>query len=98
MNTIQASDAFKDWLRKLRDIRGRARIVARIAAARDGHFGDTKPIQDGVYEMRIHFGPGYRVYYTRRGSTVYFLLVGGDKSTQSRDIAAAIGMAKEIRE
>lgn len=87
-----------EWLRKLSDMRGRARILARLDAAALGNFGDCAPVSAGVSEMRIHTGPGYRVYYTRRDSVVYLLLLGGDKSTQRRDIKRAIKVAKELEE
>lgn len=86
MFTILASDAFRGWLKRLRDVQGRARVLARIVGAENGHFGDSRPVGDGVMEMRIHAGPGYRIYYTRTGYTVYLLLVGGDKSSQTQDI------------
>ena len=92
------TDAFAEWLRKLSDARGRARILARLDAAALGNFGDCAPVGAGVSEMRIHTGPGYRVYYTRRDSVLYLLLLGGDKSTQKRDIKRAIRMAKELEE
>ena len=75
---------------------GRARIIHRIRSAEHGNFGDCEPVGEGVSEMRIHFGPGYRVYYTRRGEVIYLLLLGGDKSTQKRDIKHAIEMARAL--
>ena len=92
------TDAFAEWLRKLSDARGRARILARLDAAALGNFGDCAPVGARVSEMRIHTEPGYRVYYTRRDSVLYLLLLGGDKSTQKRDIKRAIRMAKELEE
>lgn len=74
----------------------RFRFLQRITAAEEGNFGDCEPVGEGVSEMRIHYGPGYRLYFTRRGETIYFLMVGGDKSTQKRDIRKAIEMAREI--
>jgi putative addiction module killer protein len=79
-------------------MKGRARILARLDAAALGNFGDCAPVGAGVSEMRIHTGAGYRVYYTRRDSVVYLLLLGGDKSTQARDIKRAIKMAREFEE
>ena len=73
-----------------------ARIVHRIRSAEHGNFGDCEPVGDGVSEMRIHFGPGYRVYFTRRGEVIYLLLLGGDKSSQKRDIKRAIEMARAL--
>ena len=98
MITFIRTDAFAEWLRKLSDARGRARILARLDAAALGNFGDCAPVGAGVSEMRIHTGPCYRVYYTRRDSVLYLLLLGGDKSTQKRDIKRAIRMAKELEE
>ena len=89
MNIIEQTEEFSDWLRSLKDIRGKARILARIKAAETGNFGDHKLIGDGVSEMRIDHGPGYRVYYGRCGKIVYLLLCGGDKSMQDKDIAKA---------
>ena len=73
-----------------------AKIAIRIKRLADGNFGDVAPVGDGVSELRIHFGPGYRVYFVRRGEVVVILLCGGDKSTQARDIAVARDMAREI--
>jgi putative addiction module killer protein len=96
MNTFHRSDEFDSWLAELKDKLGRARIVHRIRSAEHGNFGDCEPVGDGVSEMRIHFGPGYRVYFTRRGEVIYLLLLGGDKSSQKRDIKRAIEMARAL--
>jgi putative addiction module killer protein len=80
----------------LKDRVGCARIVHRIRSAEHGNFGDCGPVGEGVSEMRVHVGPGYRVYYTRRGEMVYLLLLGGDKSSQRRDIRRAIEMAHAL--
>lgn len=96
MATILLSDVFRRWLGGLRDARAKARIAARIRSATLGHFGDADPLGDGVYEMRIHHGPGYRIYYVRRGAATYLLLLGGDKSSQSRDIQKAKAMAGDL--
>ena len=96
MNSILRTLAFAEWFGALRDLRAKARINARIAAAAAGNFGDCQPVGDGVSEMRIAFGPGYRVYFKRSGGVVYVLLCGGDKSTQAKDIRKAIAMAKEL--
>lgn len=80
---------FNDWLLALRDVHARARIRARIARVREGNFGDAKPIGEGVHELRVHHGPGYRIYFGRQGRAVVVLLCGGDKRTQPRDIARA---------
>ncbi|MGJ8530345.1 type II toxin-antitoxin system RelE/ParE family toxin [Maritalea sp.] len=95
MNQILRSAKFDQWLRALKDERARARILTRIRAAEMGNFGDCKPVGQGVSEMRIHYGSGYRVYYSRRGEIVYLLLIGGDKRSQKRDIKLAIEMMAE---
>jgi putative addiction module killer protein len=89
MLTVLVSDEFDRWLSGLRDQRAKLRIAARIRSAGLGNFGDASPVGGGVMEMRIHHGPGYRVYYARRGETVFLLLIGGDKSTQRGDILRA---------
>ena len=96
MNSFLRSNEFDAWLASLKDKVGRARIVHRIRAAEYGNFGDCETVGNGVSEMRVHFGPGYRVYFTRRGETVYLLLLGGNKSSQQRDIKHAIEMARAI--
>ena len=93
---FERSQAFADWLDSLRDTIGKARIIARLRAAEHGNFGDCESVGEAVYEMRVHYGPGYRMYFTRRGEVVYLLLVGGNKSTQKRDIKRAIQMAQNI--
>jgi putative addiction module killer protein len=89
VNTFLRTPEFDTWLKALRDPIGKARIVARIRSAEYGNFGDCEPVGEGVSEMRIHCGPGYRVYYSRKGKIVYLLLCGGDKDTQNRDIKQA---------
>ena len=96
MITFHRSDEFDAWLSALKDKVGRARIAHRIRSAEQGNFGDCEPVGEGVSEMRIHFGPGYRVYFTRRGEVVYLLLLGGYKSSQKRDIKRAIAMARAL--
>ena len=90
------SEQFDTWLAGLKDKVGRARILQRIRSAEQDNFGDCEPVGEGVSEMRIHVGPGYRVYFTRRGNVVYLLLIGGDKSSQKRDIRRAIEMARTL--
>jgi putative addiction module killer protein len=80
----------------LKDRVGRARVIHRVRSAEHGNFGDCEPVGEEVSEMRVHVGPGYRIYYTRRGEVVYLLLVGGDKSSQERDIERALGMARAL--
>lgn len=97
MNTIEKTNIFEDWFCGLRDKTVKARIQVRIDRAEDGNFGDHKTVSDGVSEMRLHYGAGYRLYYTQIGVTVYLLLVGGDKSTQNQDIEQAIAIAQQLR-
>lgn len=96
MNTFLRSDEFNAWLADLKDHVGKAIVAKRIRAAEAGRFGDCEPVGEGVSEMRVHFGPGYRAYFTRRGAVVYLLLLGGDKSTQKRDIKRAKEMARAL--
>jgi len=96
MNTIISTRQFDQWLSALKDGKARARITARILSAQLGNFGDTKTISAGIWEMRIHVGPGYRVYYSRRGEVVYVLLCAGDKSSQKHDIRHAALLLSEI--
>ncbi|MDP2792883.1 MAG: type II toxin-antitoxin system RelE/ParE family toxin [Sulfurisoma sp.] len=96
MLEIRKSDTYEQWFRKLKDRQARVRINARIRRVEEsGHFGDVKPAREGVSEMRIDHGPGYRIYFMQRGSVLVVLLAGGDKSTQDVDIKAAIKIAKE---
>ncbi|MBI5014103.1 MAG: type II toxin-antitoxin system RelE/ParE family toxin [Deltaproteobacteria bacterium] len=97
MLTFRRTEVFDAWLRGLRDAKGRARVAQRIVSAQLGNFGDCKPVGEGVSEMRVHVGPGYRVYYTRLPGVVYWLLVGGDKTSQKRNIQRALAMARELR-
>ena len=98
MNTIIRTALFDAWLKALKDRRGRARIVERIRSAERNHFGDCSAVGDGVIEMRVHIGPGYRVYFTRRAEAVYVLLCGGAKSRQRQDIRKARSMARRLKE
>ncbi len=97
MYTLLSSTEFDAWLDSLTDARVIARIIARLDSARLGNFGDCKPVGDGVSEMRVHIGPGYRLYHMRTALTVYFFLTGGDKSSQEKDIARAKKMAKDVK-
>jgi len=89
MYTLLRTAEFDRWLKGVRDRVAQARIAQRLDAAVIGHFGDCEPVGDGISEMRIHVGAGYRVYFTRRGAVVYLLICGGDKASQKRDIKRA---------
>jgi len=89
LNTLLRSSDFDVWLSHLPDQKAKARILARLLSATFGNFGDCESVGEGVSEMRIHVGAGYRIYYTRTGSTIYFLLAGGVKASQTKDIAKA---------
>lgn len=84
MFQIQRTDVFADWLAKLRDAKGKARILSRLESLTQGSFGDTKNVGDGVRELRVHVGPEYRVYFAQTGKIVLLLLCGGDKATQRK--------------
>lgn len=96
MIEIRRTAEFVDWLSGLRDTAGSVRIARRIDRLAQGNFGDAKSVGDGVSELRFAFGPGYRVYFVRRGDVVVILLCGGSKGSQLRDIERAKRMAKEI--
>jgi putative addiction module killer protein len=98
MVTLIRSSIFDTWLSELADTKAKARILARLRSASLGNFGDCASVGDGVSEMRVHTGPGYRVYFTRRGSTTWLLLTGGDKSSQQSDIGRAKRMSAELKE
>ena len=92
MNTINKTPEYEDWFARLTDIQVKARVRTRVHNASLGNFGDRHFLRDGVSEMRIDYGPGYRLYYAQEGKAVYLLLVGGDKRSQNRDIARAVAM------
>ena len=98
MNTILRTGIFDAWLAKLKDIRAKARILKRIRSAERGNFGDIESLGAGVREMRIHTGPGYRVYFTRQAHSVYVLLCGGSKRSQKKDIPRAQKLARSLKE
>ncbi len=89
---------FDDWLESLRDVKNRARIQVRLDRLEQGNFGDCKPVGEGVLELRLDFGPGYRVYFAEDGPTIVLLLIGGDKSTQDKDIKTARNYWREYKE
>ena len=98
MITVSETDEFQNWMRNLKDRKARLIINARIRRISAGNFGNTKSVGDGVYELIIDFGPGYRVYYIRRGKEIVILLCAGDKSSQSSDIEAAKQIANSLEE
>jgi putative addiction module killer protein len=98
MLSIVQTAEYRAGFEKLRDVRARQRILVRLRRLSIGHFGDTKSVGDGVSELRIDYGPGYRVYFVRRGALMILLLCGGDKGSQSRDIARAKTLARTLME
>jgi putative addiction module killer protein len=96
MITVRETENFQNWIRNLKDRIAQSIITARIRRISGGNFGDSKPVGDGVSELRIDYGPGYRVYFTRQGQEIIILLCDGDKSTQTRDIEAAKRIAKTL--
>jgi len=94
--TVLTTEAFSTWLSELRDGLGRARIQARIDRAAAGNLGTCAPVGEGVSEMKIDVGPGYRVYFVQRGLELIILLAGGDKSTQAKDVALAKELARQL--
>ena len=98
MRSIYSTEVYDAWFEALRDKQAARRIQARIDRVEEGNFGDCQPVGEGVSEMRIHYGPGYRVYLAQRGADIVILLAGGDKATQNKDIKTAIGLAKQLKE
>ena len=96
MIEIRETDAYANWFKSLRDRHARARILVRIRRLSLGNPGDVEPVGEGVSEMRINYGPGYRVYYKQRGNTLVVLLAGGDKRTQNRDIEKARELSRVL--
>jgi putative addiction module killer protein len=95
---VRQTPVFSDWMARLRDHRARAKIAARIDRMALGNPGDVQPVGQGVSEPRIHYGPGYRVYFAKRGKILVVLLCGGDKSTQAKDIKAAKILAADLKD
>ncbi len=95
---VEKTDVYRDWLDALKDRAGRARILVRIDRLIEGNPGRRRDLTDGVSELKIDFGPGYRVYYTRQETRLLLLLAGGDKSTQQKDIATAIALVRNFTE
>ncbi len=96
MYEIRKTQTFVQWLDRLPDIQARVRVLARIKRLEEGNPGDIKPVGEGVSEMRIHYGPGYRVYFVKQGRQVIVLLAGGDKRTQPFDIKTALRLARNL--
>ena len=93
---VRKTEVFADWLDGFRDIRARARILVRIERLAAGNPGDVKPVSEGVSELRIDYGPGYRVYFKQQGRELVILLAGGDKKTQANDIKTALRLARNL--
>jgi len=98
MIEIRQTTAFSEWMAGLRDHRAKAKIAARIDRMALGNLGDVEPVGEGVSELRVHYGAGYRVYFIKRGKTLFILLCGGDKNTQTKDIKAAKTLATHLED
>jgi putative addiction module killer protein len=96
MVEIRKTELFAKWIDNLRDLQAKARVLVRIERLASGNAGDVKPVGEGISEMRIDYGPGYRVYFTKRGSELIILLAGGDKGSQSADIKVALRLARDL--
>jgi len=96
MMEIRKTDVYAKWLDGLKDIRARARVLVRVERLAAGNPGDAEPVGEGVSELRINYGPGYRVYYKQQGRELVILLAGGDKGSQSRDIKTALRLARNL--
>ena len=96
MTELRKTELFAQWLDGLRDLRARARVQARLERLAGGNPGDVRPVGEGVSELRVNYGPGYRVYFKQRGGQVIVLLAGGDKGTQTRDIKTALRLARNL--
>ena len=96
MIELRKTEAYIKWLDSLRDVHARARVLVRVERLAAGNPGDVRPVGEGVSELRIDYGPGYRVYFKKQGRTIVILLAGGDKRTQSRDIETALRLAQGL--
>ena len=96
--SIEATNEYDKWFTKLKDASGKIKILARLARVENGNFGDHKQLGNELFELRMFFGPGYRIYYTNREGRIVLLLVGGDKSTQKKDIKKAEALLEELEE
>lgn len=95
---VEETEVYRDWINSLKDLAGRARIQVRVDRLVHGNPGNHRNLAQGISELKIDFGPGYRVYYTKRGSRLLILLAGGDKSTQRKDILKAVELTKDVQE
>jgi len=98
MPEVRQTRQFRTWLRRLKDSNAVARIVARIRRMEQGNFGDTRSVGGGVMELRVDYGPGYRIYYVNRGAEIVILLCGGDKRAQQQDIRRAHDLVRDLEE
>lgn len=98
MLELRKTDVYAAWIDGLADLRGRARILVRVERLAGGNPGDVRPVGEGVSELRVDHGPGYRVYFLRRGTALLILLAGGNKSTQASDIRQALQLARDLKE
>lgn len=98
MIEVRETATFKDWFKSLKDLRAKARINVRIRRISLGNFGEVEPVGNGVSELKIDYGPGYRVYFVNQGNVLVILLCGGEKSTQAKDIKRAHGLAQQLKE
>ena len=96
MFDVRQADAFKDWFARMRDLDAKRRIAQRIVRVQNGLLGDVKSVGDGVSELRVNYGPGYRLYFVRRGLAIIILICGGDKDTQDKDIRLAKSLAETL--
>jgi putative addiction module killer protein len=96
VKTIHTTNVFDAWFSGLRDKQGKARIEARLRRVEQDNLGDVKPVGEGLSELRIDCGPGYRIYFAQRGFEIIILLAGGDKATQAKDIKAALELARQL--
>jgi putative addiction module killer protein len=95
---VEQTEVYREWINSLKDVAGRARIQVRVDRLVHGNPGRHRVLREGILELKIDFGPGYRVYYTKRGNRLIILLAGGDKSTQAEDIALALELARSLEE
>ena len=96
MIEVRKTEVYTNWLDSLRDVRARARVLVRVERLAAGNPGDVRPVGEGVSELRIDYGPGYRVYFTKQGGMIVVLLAGGDKRTQSQDVKTALRLARNL--